>query len=261
MKKLTYIALLFCFTTFFSGYSQDTLLLDDVYTHISADELNNIYIWNSENLKKYDFQNNQHFIYNNLALGSIYQIDVFNPMKILVFHADFNTIVTLDNTLSQNGSAIDLADYDMENTSLICRSYNNGIWCYDPVLFKLVRYDNTMLLTNEVEFIQNIIPGYDSIFFMTENNDLLYLQTPNEVYVFDKFGSYIKTLPISSPLKIAVFDSGIFYIRNQSLFFYSFQNIDSENVNLTIPQNLTDFSIAGKTVFFLTGKQIITENL
>tara|TARA_Y100000589_G_scaffold331027_1_gene382761 strand:- start:84284 stop:85036 length:753 start_codon:yes stop_codon:yes gene_type:complete len=239
----------------------DTLKLHEKFNHITADELNNIYIWNDENLKKYDFINRQQFIYNNISLGSIYQIDAYNPMKILVFHADFNTIITLDNTLTQNGSEINLSDYDLDNTSLICRSYNNGIWCFDPVLFKLIRFDNTMQLTNEVEYIQNIIENYDSIFFMTENNDFLYLQSPSEVYVFDKFGSYLKRLPIASEYKIAVFESGIFFIKNQALYFYSFKNIDIQKVSVEIPFKPTDFAIANKMLYLLTDKYIIKKKL
>jgi hypothetical protein len=242
---------------YISAAAQDTISLKNNYQSVIADELKNIYLWNDENLEKKDFVNHKEFIYNNISLGAIYLADVKNPMKILVYHADFNTIVTLDNTLSQNGSEINLADYNLENTSLICRSYNNGIWCYDAVLFKLRRFDNLMNPTNEIENLQNIVTNTDSVFYLSEVNDYLYVQTPKEVFVFDKYGSYIKSLPIVSDFKITVFEKGIFFLKNNSLNFYSFKNIDIVTVPVIINDKPLDYTIADKTVYLLYNKKLV----
>ncbi len=247
--------------TIIANAQKDTLRLQQNYNCLVLDELNNIYVWNNENLKKITAGNGQNYVYNNIALGVISRIDAGNPLKILVFHADFNAVVTVDNTLTPNGSTIDLTDYNLENTSLICRSYNNGMWCYDPVLFKLIRFDNAMQITNEVEYVQNIISDYDSIFFMTEKNEQLYLQSPKKIFVFDKFGSYLKSIPVASKYKAAIFEKGVFYVKNNRLYYYSFSDIDAYPLEVNVPDNLIDFDITDNKVYWLMQHQIEIERL
>ena len=41
------------------------------------------------------------YTYNNINLGELYKIDLFNPLQIKLFYKDQNSIVILDNKLSE----------------------------------------------------------------------------------------------------------------------------------------------------------------
>src|SRR5690606_40664419 len=41
------------------------------------------------------------FLFNDLQLGRITSVDIINPLKVVVFFQDTNTVVLLDNKLSE----------------------------------------------------------------------------------------------------------------------------------------------------------------
>jgi hypothetical protein len=41
------------------------------------------------------------FVYQNFSLGKITKVDLQNPLKIVLFYENFNTVVTLDNQLNE----------------------------------------------------------------------------------------------------------------------------------------------------------------
>ena len=66
--------------------------------------------------------------YNNIQLGKIESINIFNPLKINVFYRDFNTVVILDNRLTEIFK-IDFNAYKTyKNVSHISTGYDNTIW-------------------------------------------------------------------------------------------------------------------------------------
>ena len=91
-------------------------------------------------------------------------------MKIVVFFRDFSKIVVLDNTLTEQGGVLDLNEVSLEETSLVCTSYNNGIWYYNPLKFQLTRLEHSTKNINTSANISNILnkntPLYSGVFFM-----------------------------------------------------------------------------------------------
>ena len=64
------------------------------------------------------------------------QIDVSNPMRVLLYYKDFSTIVILDRFMT-NRSTIDLRKQDIFQVEAVCLSYDNKIWVYDEFEHKL----------------------------------------------------------------------------------------------------------------------------
>src|SRR5690606_23871748 len=59
------------------------------------------YDYFSKNNVLYKQKNSEKWEYKNLSLGKITLVDLINPLKILVFYQDFNSVVLLDNQLSE----------------------------------------------------------------------------------------------------------------------------------------------------------------
>ncbi len=154
------------------------------------------------------------FSYSNNILGEISSVDVSNPMKILVFFRDFSKIVILDNTLSEQGGALDLNEVSLEETSLVCTSYNNGIWYYNPLKFQLTRVEHSTKNFNISANISNILNKNIQPNFLVEFNNKVYLNDPvNGVLVFDIYGTYLKTIPIFGLMTFQVKEKFLLYVN------------------------------------------------
>ena len=154
------------------------------------------------------------FSYSNNILGEISSVDVSNPMKIVVFFRDFSKIVILDNTLSEQGGALDLNEVSLEETSLVCTSYNNGIWYYNPLKFQLTRLEHSTKNVNISANISNILNINVQPNFLVEFNNRLYLNDSiNGVLVFDIYGTYLKTIPIFGLTTFQVKEKFLLYVN------------------------------------------------
>ena len=66
-----------------------------------VDKLNNIYtIDKKAELIKYDHKGTRLYTYTDKTLGPIDHLDVSNPLKLLAFYRDYQSLIFLDNTLS-----------------------------------------------------------------------------------------------------------------------------------------------------------------
>src|SRR5215204_7381101 len=124
----------FCFT---ANAQTDTLFVPfkkikgDIAA-FTADNFDNIYLLNSyDQLKKIAANGDSVAVFNNVRrYGKVAQIDVSNPLRVLLFYKDFATVVVLDRLLS-NRSTIDLRKQDIFQVEAVCLSYDNKIWLYD----------------------------------------------------------------------------------------------------------------------------------
>ena len=167
--------------------------------------------------------------YSNNMLGVIANVDVSNPQKILVYFRDFTKILILDNTLSPTSEVIDLTTIELDETSLVCRSYNNGVWYYDPVRFELIRKNQELVTTNSSGNLANILNKNIQANFLVEYNNKVYLNdTTNGILVFDNFGTYLKTLPIFGLSNFQVRDKFLIYInKSGEIEAYNFFTLET----------------------------------
>jgi len=84
--------------------------------------------------------------------------------------------------------------------------------------------------------IQSVLQNNDLPVYMLEQNDEIFVSAPKSgVLIFDKFGTYKKTIPLYQLNKFQVVGDKFIYLNNNKIFSYStINNADS----LSIPENL-----------------------
>ena len=195
LKQLTISLLCFIGCTDLDAQTDTTFqLLKKIKGDIvafAADNFDNLYLLNSsDQLKKINEKGDSVAVFNNIRkYGKVAQIEVSNPLRVLLYYKDFATIVVLDRLLNVR-STIDLRKQDIFQTQAVCLSYDNGIWAYDEFDHKLKKLDEEgKLLFASTDFRQL----FDEAFSFTSINDqdgLLYLYDKNKgVYVFDYYGT------------------------------------------------------------------------
>jgi hypothetical protein len=199
------------------------LPVSDSIAFVSFDNLSNIYlISNDSKLYRQNPGTKQLYSYQNTRLGSIGSIDVTDPFKILVFYPLFQTIITLDNTLTQIGK-LDFHDNTIGTIRSISRSTDNNIWIYDESnrLIDKISTGGKILIKGIPNYDLKLTPLATAQLF--QDNNLLFLtQTGKPVYVFDQFGKFDHQIILPTDAKFIHIHDFIYYISDGDLRRYDY---------------------------------------
>jgi len=262
-KKL--ILLLFIFPFVFAFSQEQSLKAQLISTQkIDADEFvgydgleNLYYIKNNVFFKKYKKELWQ---YKNLSLGKITKIDLQNPLKIVLFYENFNTVVTLDNQLSETQKI----SFSENETPIIVSATGiasqNRLWIYNSLSNQIIlfNYLNNTLQTT-IPFFNEKIKYYYSDFnsFQWIDDDLNWYSSDifgkiialgkvapfdqiqvigTQILIFSKDGKlYLQDLNKNSIYTIENVEKSFknFYYKDQILSIFTNQEIT--NYKITIP--------------------------
>ena len=198
-----------------------------------VDHLGNIYILKEGVLEKYDEQGKLFKTYTNKLLGSISFIDVSNPLKLILFYKNFSQIVFLDNMLSPKGNPVVMGEIGFQQPSLVCSSYNNGLWVFNLQNAELVRLDQNLqpgLKTGNIGQLLNmeINPNY-----LLEHNNMVYLNNPKVgILIFDIYGTYYKTIPLKGLQEFQLNTDHIFYYQDKKMMTFNLKTLDQNFIEL-----------------------------
>ena len=201
--------------------------------YFTTDHLGNIYFINGNEIVKYNSSGNYFSRFSNKQLGNISYVDVTNPLKIVLLYRDFSQLLFLDNMLGETSSKIHLQDMQLEQTTLACGSYNNGIWLYNPINFELTRFNQEFVQTHQALFINQLAGTTVNPDFMLESGDFLYLNNPGSgIMVFDIFGTYYKTIPLKGLHTFQVIEDKIFYYNQGEMKTYHLKTMEEAKIGV-----------------------------
>ncbi|WP_396196545.1 hypothetical protein [Flavobacterium sp.] len=106
---------------------------------------------------------NEVLVYKNLSLGKIERVDFQNPLQLVVFYKEFNTLVLLDNQLNETKRI----DFNLSPTFIQLEamglSAQNQLWVYDGNSNRLGLYTTTKDHTKWITVPQsNPLVNYNS---------------------------------------------------------------------------------------------------
>ena len=203
---------------FVVAFSPETRM-PDVIVKIDADKmtsdnLGNVYLIKDESIFKYDSLGVLQKTFSNKTFGAITSADATNALRIILFYKDFNRVVTLDNTLSENGQPLTLETIGFPMTSLVAASHDNGLWIYDMRNFEMLRLNRNLEVEHRSGNLSQILGIELQPNFIIEKDNRLFLNNPGTgILVFDVFGTYSKTLPILNLKSFQVVDNSVVYYK------------------------------------------------
>ncbi len=220
---------------------------------LTTDQFGNFYEISDRTINKYDVKGKLLFTYSNNMLGEISSVDVSNPLKILVYFKDFTKILTLDDALSPRGDVLNLNDLSLEETSLVCRSYNNGVWFYNPITFQLSRVVNNSVM-NVSSNLATLLDTKIQANFLEEENERVYLNDPQlGMLVFDVYGTYLKTIPVYDIVKFQVKPKYLLYVNGKNeIEVYNFFTLEKSLYQPEKYMNVRSVRIEGLNIYILT---------
>lgn len=220
---------------------------------VTADILGNVYLSDGSVLYKYDNQLNLLFSYADFSMGKIHSIDATNPMKILIFSRNFMSIIFLNNKLAILNKYSLSSDLYFIQPANVCVSYDNGFWVYDEVKDCLFRFDANAKKVNESQVIATLIgEKVNSTAIQEIGGKYLVMSSPQSGFlIFDKYGSFIKRIPVMDVNHFSVWNDQLVFIQDNKI-----QVLNIETVNIisyTLPDpDAEQIVINGKQLIVLT---------
>jgi len=212
MKKIILLILVCCCFSF----TKDEPIKKSIKSKIdlfTTDNIGNVYLVNGDEVKKYNSKGELLKVYSNKKLGKISSIDATNPLRILLFYKDQSQLVILDSQLSPNGNSIDLLGMNLEQSDVVCSSFNNGLWLFNRQNNELVRLNQSLEKVVSTGNLNALLNADLKPTFMIENGSYLYLNNNSDgIYVFDIYGTYYKT--------ISLFNLNHFQVNDNALYYY-----------------------------------------
>ncbi len=248
MKLARFIRIKLLFVLLFFGLfaqAQDSLMVsqtkDSLFQKVrtfdckvklfTTDKLRNVFVVTPQNeLLKFNAKGTNTFRFSNNRLGEITFIDATNPFNILLFYADYLTIVTVDRTLSPTGE-FNLYDLDIVEVKCTAMSNDNNIWIYDDVSFRLKKISRDMEVIWESDNLSMLFEEELHPNFMLEKDNWLYVNNPTSgIWVFDNFGRYLKTIPIKNLTNFQVLDQQLLYREDGQLKAFHLESLSINNI-------------------------------
>ncbi|MEP3836698.1 MAG: hypothetical protein ABJM36_03580 [Algibacter sp.] len=214
--KYTYYIFLFFLVSINAQETMAIKLIDTFNINtanlISVNNFNTIFYANTNVLhKKTDIKT---ITYSNLQLGNLTSVNTFNSLKINLLYKDFNTVVILDNRLSEIYK-IDFSTLSpYKNVTHIATGYDNTIWIFNQDLQKLELFDYKTKTTRA-----QTVPVQSDVIDIKSNYNFCWLLTKNYLYTYNYFGSLIKKTKNLGYTSFDQSNENIILKRNNALFY------------------------------------------
>ena len=227
--------------------------LDKLGQLYAIDKQNNITLFKGDKITKW-------YEYSNNRLGNISTVDVSNPQKILVFYRDFQTIVLLDNTLTEV-KRLNLLDMGHTDIHAACSSIDNGIWIADMDGAQLLKISQNGTLVIEGYNFRDENWGSFSTLKLREKGGSVFMGTDMPaVLQFDNFGAFIFRHDIGWQNEFTISNEG-------EIYYYDQTGISAYNTKLKARYQLegmietfegvSDFGIKGLEYYLLRAGEVV----
>ena len=191
--------------------------------YAEADQLSNVYLINRQNaVEKYDSSGRLLTRYSNNRLGRAERLDATNPLKILIWYPDFQTLVWLDRNLTELG-ILSLSEAGYPIPSALAAASDGNFWLYDESLFRLLKVSpegktiiesqDFNLLFSKTTRIVGIKESPAEITAAGAQGNEVFLMSENDgIHRFNIFGAYLGQWRAQDPeLLVALDDRRTFF--------------------------------------------------
>jgi hypothetical protein len=190
------------------------------------DQLNNTYVIRKWEIVKLNYAGEELSRYSNKMIGEDIQLDVTNPLKVILYSPNQMRMFFLDSRLGEMSEQINWMQQGYEQISLVATSHTNGIWLYDPINFQLIRlFENLELDRKSLNLAQLV---------RLELYPTDVIEVNNKVFVFDVFANYLRKIPIKGIERLVISDNRLFYTKDNQLMVFNLLDSSEELVNIEL---------------------------
>jgi hypothetical protein len=231
--------------------------IDTAAKIVNLDNLGNLFVVTPKNeVLKFNPQGKFLWNYTNKTFGEVSQIDVTDPLRVILYYEGYQQIVVLNNNLSEI-SKFTFNQNPNQQITLVASANNNGFWVYDQLnreLRKLTNYFIDDLKSGNI-YQRN---GFDmQANFMLTDDQYIYINDAKEgVRIFDRFGNFFKTAVVYPKNNFEVNDNEIYFMKDSALMKYNINTYQLSKIDLPIKESFIDATLRFSRLVILREKDI-----
>jgi hypothetical protein len=253
MKGFTLIFLFLSITLSAQDFSLKQKSLLEADTFVGVDSYGNYYFINNNILFKQGSDGTLKF--GDYQLGKISSVDIINPLKILVFYRDLNTVVFLDNKLNEIERINFNTLYNNMNINTATNAGNNRLW-----LFNL---DTSQLELFNYRTLQKTIvsqPFAGDLYSQASNFNYCFILTDSKLLTFNVYGSLLFEMESLGYEKIVQQNENLVALKENSLFYISGNSVKPIKIPLS-ENKIKDLHLTQDLLYIYDGINILTYSL
>ena len=162
------------------------------------------------------------FVFKDFSLGAIDKVDIINPLKIMLFYQQTNTIVFLDNRLNEVERINFNNVQEFVNISAAGNAGNNRVWLFNTDNQQLELFDYRL-----ERKLQTSLPIIGNLKAMASNFNYCYLLFETKLLTYNVYGSFLSEVTIASGDFIAQNDEDVWVVKNNEVFRYGEPGLNS----------------------------------
>jgi hypothetical protein len=153
--------------------------------------------------------------YQNLSLGKLTKVDITNPLKIILFYEEFNSVTILDNQLNE----IQKVEFSKLETPIVASAIGiaaqNQIWLYNSLNQQIGLYD-----LNSNTYKNLGIPIKETFsYYQTDFNYFHWIDKQNQWMTCTIFGRVFSNGKVDASSELLLIDNNkILYSKDNQLF-------------------------------------------
>lgn len=245
------------FGTNLQAQFQLTKIIDKEAKSVYMDNLDQVYLLRSNNeLLKYDVNGQLKQRYSNNRLGTLTTVDVTNPLRILLFYADFQQVVVLDNNLAElsNFSFSQKGNFQI---TAIAASNSQSFWVFDELSQQLIRYNPMMEEEfRSVSFLQLLDEMIKVKQIFTDDNHILLQISSQDVLELDRFGALVRKIHVENQSDLSFQAHKLSYLNKNQLISYDLMSKEKTSKALPNPINALSLAVGHKFIAVLSEKAV-----
>lgn len=240
--------------------TDDYRLINSIpFSHVSfitTDKLGNAYVVVGNQLLQFDLNGKPIANFSRTNFGHLRSIDASNPMKIILFYADFEQLVILNTKLAEQ-STINLRASDIYQPIVVCGSENGGYWIYDNNDDQLKKLGLNLQISFQSGNLTQSVGYKVQPRFLLEADGFVYMNDPeNGILVFDQFATYYKLLPFKGLKSFQVIDQNLLFTKENKLIRYDLKTAVEQEVLLPPHDSILNARIEAQQLYLLTSDSL-----
>lgn len=192
-----------------------------------------------------------------VTLGDIYSVDLQNPLQIVLFYKDFNTVVLLDNQLNETTRI----NFSQLNQPIVAEGVGlasqNRIWVYDTNTQQVGLYS---LIPNT---FKTLTPPFNKKlkYHQSDYNYFYWADETNNLYAVNLFGkvSFLGELPAYDQMEL-ISAKKVLLKKDNILYMYNLQEATYNKIEIA-EKSFLSFHYTAQILSIFTDNKIIQYNI
>ncbi|MDD4149708.1 MAG: hypothetical protein PHE33_06735 [Bacteroidales bacterium] len=256
MKILICILLCFCSIAVFGQAKEISRNTVDAQS-FKLDKLGNFYFVNQNVLTKTDKNLKVLFTWDNYSYGDISFVDVSDPLRILLYYADFNSLLFLDKYLTELRGPVSLDDIDIYNSGAIASAQQGGFWVYNYQNSQMARVDQNLNIAQKGVNLFSQMKDSEVSELLVSTDYIVLQSSSNVIIVLDKFANFYTKLQLKFETPISLDNEKLFYFEDTKLVIYNLLINRQFFIDINL-DSVLDMEVSGDNLYILSEKSLIT---